>query len=384
MYSRNNNKTEEHAFRKFQADVKNGSLKNVILLCGEEQYLIRWAKNTIIKAFINEATASMDLTSIDEKDASPQMIREVCETMSMMSERRVLEIIGYPSFADTRTGSKKDIGADTRAAAKKDTGADARTGSKSEGRSLASSSGAEEELVEYIKVFPEHAQLVIRGDPSRKQGKLYNAIKKYGAVYDFNMLDRTTLKGFIRKEFRKRKIVCSDKEINKLINDCGYLNDDVDYTLDQLVNDIEKICALAGGSEITSDDIENVIGESLEKNIFEFVDAVNSGAKNKAYKMLDNLLLSGENFYRILATVITSLETLYMIRELSEEGYQVREIGKILGKSPYYIKKLFDFARKMSLEGARKMLISAYEIDSLVKSGRMDDRFAMEFFIAEV
>ena len=46
---------KEHAFQKIGKDLKADAIPGVVLLCGEEQYLVHWAAEQLIKKYVNKA-----------------------------------------------------------------------------------------------------------------------------------------------------------------------------------------------------------------------------------------------------------------------------------------------------------------------------------------
>ena len=53
----------EHAFKRIEKDLKQGRIPNAILLCGPEKYLVKFYEERLTKAYVNEATQALDLTS---------------------------------------------------------------------------------------------------------------------------------------------------------------------------------------------------------------------------------------------------------------------------------------------------------------------------------
>ena len=72
------------------------AIPNVVMLCGEEQYLVEWAAKQLIDTFINKACESLDFTKLDSAGLTVDKIKESCETLSMLSERRVVLLPEFP------------------------------------------------------------------------------------------------------------------------------------------------------------------------------------------------------------------------------------------------------------------------------------------------
>lgn len=347
---------KEHAFQKIGKDLKADAIPGVVLLCGEEQYLVHWAAEQLIKKYVNKACESLDLTRLDPDGLTVDKIKESCETLSMMSARRVVFLPEFPPAS---------------------------------GNSLKGFSQADEkELLEYIKEVPDTCLLLITAgapdEKNKKKSKLHTAVGKAGAVYDFGPLTGAQLKSFVVKRLKASGKICRNSVIDMLIADSGYGNKEIDYNLYNLENDIKKVIAHSDGEEIVSSDVALTISTNLETNVFAMLDAISRNRKDEAYRLLHNLLVSGEGVYRLLALISSQLELILEVKEMREEGLKPPQMQKILGVHEFRIKKAMSVTEKYSREGLKRILSKAYEIDGNIKNGLLEQTLALELFIAEI
>ena len=169
-----------------------------------------------------------------------------------------------------------------------------------------------------------------------------------------------------------------------LIADSGYGNKEIDYNLYNLENDIKKVIAHSDGEEIVSSDVALTISTNLETNVFAMLDAISRNRKDEAYRLLHNLLVSGEGVYRLLALISSQLELILEVKEMREEGLKPPQMQKILGVHEFRIKKAMSVTEKYSREGLKRILSKAYEIDGNIKNGLLEQTLALELFIAEI
>lgn len=102
-------KPVKHSFKVFSENLKTGNIDQVILMYGIEQYLVKWAVDTLVKKYVNPATLSMDYVILDEENASCSQVIEACETFSMFSERRVVWVRNFkPLTSDSAKGYSKE------------------------------------------------------------------------------------------------------------------------------------------------------------------------------------------------------------------------------------------------------------------------------------
>ncbi len=343
---------EEHAYKRIDKDLKSNSVKNLLLLYGREDYLIRWAADSLIKKFVNEACKDMDYSVLDGTCVTFEQIRDDCETLPFLSQRRVVMISGFRLLEGGKT-----------------------KGMDEEGEKL---------LADYVKDIPDNCMLIIISETVDKRKKLYKSIAESGGVYEFSELDEKSLKSYIEKRFREAGKTARPSVVAELIAASGYYDKDTDYTLYNLENDIRKAVAYNDSSEIRMDAVENTVSGNMDTNVFAMIDALGRDRKEEAYQLLHNLLVSGEQVYKLLALLCSHFETILSVKELKEEGKSFAEMKEILGIHEFRIKKAASFAEKYTPGKLRRILQKTYEIDKSIKTGLLESSLALELFIAEI
>ena len=169
-----------------------------------------------------------------------------------------------------------------------------------------------------------------------------------------------------------------------LIQDSGYGNKEIDYNLFNMESDIKKVIAHSSGEEILSSDVALTISTNLETNVFAMLDAISRNRKEEAYRLLHNLLVSGEGVYKLLSLISSQLELILEVKEMREEGMNLAQIQKKLNVHEFRVKKAMGFTEKYSTDGLKRILSKAYEIDGNIKTGLLDQTLALELFIAEI
>ena len=94
-YSGASKKKEPHSYKRIQAELKEDRLKNILLLFGREKYLIRWACEQIRKRYVMSAAELFDFVKIDGSSEDTGRISEACETLPMLSEKRVVLVSDF-------------------------------------------------------------------------------------------------------------------------------------------------------------------------------------------------------------------------------------------------------------------------------------------------
>jgi len=343
---------EEHAYKRIDKDIKSNSVKNLLLLYGREDFLIHWAVDALLHKYVNEVCRDMDFSKLDGTAITFEQIRNDCETLPFLSERRVVLITDFKLIEGAKTKGFDEE--------------------------------EEKKLAEYLKKIPDNCLLIITAGGADKRKKIFKSISESGGVYEFGELDEKSLKSYIEKKFKEAGKTARPAVVAELIATSGYYDKDTDYTLYNLENDIKKAVAYNEGTEIGMDAVENTISGNMDTNVFAMIDSLGRDRKDEAYQMLHNLLVSGEQVYKLLALLCSHFEIILSVKEMKEEGKSFSEMKDTLGIHEFRIKKSAGFAEKYTLAHLRKILQKAYEIDKNIKTGLLESSLALELFIAEI
>lgn len=343
---------EEHAYKRIDKDLKSNSLKNLLLLYGREDFLIRWAVDTLVKKYVNESCRDMDFSKLDGTSLTLEQIRNDCETLPFLSDKRVVLI---NDFKLIEGGKTKGFGDEE-----------------------------ERRFSDYIKGIPPHCLLIITAEQADKRKKVFKSISDFGGVYEFGELDERSLKSYIEKRFKEAGKTARASVVAELISASGYYDKDTDYTLYNLENDIKKAIAYNESADIGIDAVEQTVSGNMDTNVFAMIDFLGRDRKDEAYQMLHNLLVSGEQVYKLLALLCSHFEIILSVKEMKDEGKSFSEMKGILGIHEFRIKKAASLSEKYSIGSLRKILQKTYEIDKSIKTGLLEPSLALELFIAEI
>ncbi len=357
---------KEHAFITIGKDIKDGNIPRLVLLCGQEDYLIQWYMKQLVDSFVSEVSRPIDLVVLEGEQLTLERIKESVETVSLMSERKVVVLPDFlPAAGKVQKGfPDNDV----------------------------------KELTEYFAHIPEGSMLLITVSTKEdvqtskkdlekiKKNKVRTAVEKYGNVYDFEPLkDRRHLKGFIEKRFIAAGKRFMPSITDLIVSESGYGSKSISYSLYELVNDLQKIIAHSGPSpEITAEDVISVITVNPENNVFAMLDAIGRNRKDEAFRLLHNLLAAGMGEIALIWRITDQLELILSIKEMREEGLSLQAMQKQLGVHEFKIKKAAEVTGNYSLEDLRRVLQAAYEVEGHIKTGLFPGPLALEYFIAKI
>lgn len=168
------------------------------------------------------------------------------------------------------------------------------------------------------------------------------------------------------------------KTQNYLIEYCGNNNE-------RVLNEIEKLKTYKlEEKEITISDINEIVIRNMEDNIFNLVDNILKGNKQKVFAAYQDLLLQGEQPASILSKLANKIRLIYQVKVLAKVGKSDQEIGKSLNIHPYPVK----LARESSYNYTESMLTEYLEklaqVDYDMKSGSTTAELSFEIFMASI
>lgn len=344
-------RNEEPAYKKFEQDRETGNLRNLLFFYGREQYLIQWAVAALMKDNVQEAAKDLDFTKFDAKSFSLDALIQACETLPLLSSKRVVLVDDAGLFGSDKRGLSEQ---------------------------------EEEQLTQYVATISSTCLLIVTATAVDKRKKLFKAMQAAGSCYEFGLLEEVSLKQFIEKRLMKAGLHAKTEAINEIIERSGYFDKESDYTLYHLENDLVKVIALAEGKELAKQDIVLGISGNEEAYLFDLLDALSRREKDEAYSLLNRLLGSGTNVYQLVAVLCSHLETALLVKEMKEEGIPLGSIKDQLGIHEFRIKKAAAVADRYTIPHLRKGFRQALEIDQTIKSGLMDARLALELLIASI
>ena len=319
--------------QRINQDIKTGQFQQIYLLTGEEDYLRNQYKNRL-KAALLGAGDQMNLNLFQGKEAAPQSIIDMAETMPFLAERRVIVL--------DNTGLLK---------------------------------GAQEAFAEYLKEPAETAFFVISEKEVDKRSRVYKAIRQKGYICEFKEQDENTLKKWIRQSVAKENKQIEEKALALFLNKTG-------TDMSGIKTEMEKLlCYCHKQDAITWKDVETVTTERITNRIFDMIRAVAERKQKQALDLYYDLLSLKEPPLRILALLARQFQMLLQVKGLKEKGHDSRYIGEKTGLQPFIAKKYMDQLAGFKTWMLRKAVEDCVQAEEDVKTGKLNDMISVELLI---
>lgn len=328
-------------------DLKLNRIRKAYLFWGPEEYLKSYYLHEIERRLLNDDAKNMNYSLFSEKVDADRLM-EACDAPPVFSDRRVVVVKGTGIFK-----SKK--------AAKK-------------GKNTPDNTGR---ICDYLSRMPEETCLIFVEDEIEEKSLLAEAVGKYGLVVEFTWQKPEDLTVWVRNVFKKH-----GKDIDA--RTASYLIEQCDEGMNRILGEVLKLVNYVGErSSVTKDDIDCVCIKSLTGRVFDLTDAMAEGNAGKALQVLDDLVNMKEAISHINYMVAKHFRNLLKTRLLKEKGRDRKGISEELKVAPFVAGKYIRQCSRFTTNELKSTLMDFFEADFAVKTGRMDDRTALEVIISK-
>jgi DNA polymerase-3 subunit delta len=237
----------------------------------------------------------------------------------------------------------------------------------------------QEEFLENIKSLEAAKDIIViyeAGVPD-KRTKFFKALQKNVKCQELESLAPANLKKWLLNEFENEKSKINNDAVDLLMAFVG--ND-----LWQMANEIRKLSNYKRGTIITKEDVALLVKPNIENDFFKTIEALASKDKKLALSLVHKHLDDGEPTLKILAMISYQFRTLLIIKDLQDKKNPYGAIAKISGLHPFVVQKNSYLCNQFSIEKLKKIYWKIFQIDSDIKTGKVEPETAMDLLIAEI
>ena len=177
-----------------------------------------------------------------------------------------------------------------------------------------------------------------------------------------------------------RIFAAADKRITK--SNMAYFLSKTGSDMNNIKNEADKLIDYAKDSEeITKEDIDAVCIVQIQDKVFDMVEALAMRDRDKVLRLYSDLLELKEPPMKILAIMGKQFATLYGVKCMMDNNSPQGEIADKLGIRPFFISKYISQAKGFTSKELECGMKEIAEYDYMVKSGHMEDTYAVELII---
>lgn len=319
---------------RIEDELKRNQLSRFQLIYGEERYMVRYYKNMLIQK-LSQPDDEMNRTFFRDNSTEPSQIAEAAQVLPFFAEHRLLVVEDSGFF---KTSS---------------------------------------DMTDYMETFPETTYIVFVEREIDKRNRLFKWIGKNGCVTECVRQQEKMLKQWMAGYAKKAGKSISVKSVERLIERVG-------TDMEMLSNELEKCIGYVGDrTAIEVSDVDAISSGVTVSKLFDMIDAVALGEKDRALRLYDDLLANKESPMSILYMFSRHINILLQMKECGNLGLSQSETAKKCGVPPFTVSK---YARQAALFKRSKllaMLETRLKYEEKFKSGRLSDQLAVELFLIQ-
>lgn len=329
-----------------ESEIKKNSIANGYVFCGLDEELIKSSIDPIIKKVLDKDFLDLNFIKIDGLTSTFDEIENACETLPFFGDKKVV-LVYRANFLKDKPDKE---GAKTYT-----------------------------EILKYIKDLPQHTILIMyylfndKRDTPKKNKKL-STLDKYVKVVHCDKL---------KKDKYYKKIEDMFKENGRTIGkvQLKYFADKVQNNFDIIKREIDKLDCYTLGRELTKEDIDKLIPNKSEDDIFDLVEYISLRKVEKAIDLLDELLFKADQHMLIISSIGNHFKRLYEIKTYLLKGKKLEFFISKYRLPQFVCEKLMNQASKFSLKQLNQLIKVCVNTEIKLKSSTTDKQMEMELML---
>lgn len=328
--------------------VREAANKPLCYIFGDEIYLVEKASGEIVSSMLTSEQQTINLAYLDGKTAGMDALESSCETLPFLASKRVT-ILKNPSLFIERE-SKDDI------------------------------------LLNYLLKLGDH-QLLLMVDSEnglKKNTRIYKQLEKKGFTMEFGKLNPNQLQTWARQSINSAGKDISQSDLSYLLQQSGYATRNSTSNLYDLENEIKKVVAYSSGNIISKDDIDRAMIRSIDKNIFDLLEAIGRKDTGKTLELFYEMQLMNEPVQRLLFMISRQFRLILGYTVYKKKGYAAPEIQSKLQIKPYEFTRISTQAQKFTEKYLEDILEIILRTDKRLKTLSVDPKLEVEMLLVSI
>lgn len=212
-------------------------------------------------------------------------------------------------------------------------------------------------------------------DQRRKTTNFLKERAVFSEFKPFSFWEQDKLYEWLINSFKERGYALSEDGAEVLTQIAG-------NSLEVLNNEIEKIVTYVGKKQkVELADIKTIVSQG-DLVGFELQDALCDRDIKSALGYLTQLKKQGDSPIMVMGSIASLFRLMAQVKELAARGQDQNAIGRVLGKKPFYIKKILNGCRHYSPAELKNFIIEMHYADQKIKTGRMEQQLALEYVVS--
>lgn len=233
-------------------------------------------------------------------------------------------------------------------------------------------------VLEFLENKIDNSHLLFWEDQKiRATTKYYKFFNKNKSLFESPNLNKRTFISWASKEAQAHALTINNELLTILAQKTNYQSE-------RFINELEKL-KLTEKKKITADMVQDLSVDTLQNDIWELIDTINTpNRQKKAIEITDRLLSQQIDPNFILAMITRNTRLLIQVKSLYESGNGNKEISSYLKIPPFTVPSLLNSARNQTDESLMKIYSRLYNLDFEIKLGNIEPRLGLTLLVSKL
>lgn len=310
-------------YEQFCQLVRTDRIPPILLVHGEEGYLVEQAARQVIAAVVPPDTRDFNLTLVHGRDLKGGELIDQARTLPVFAARRLVVL------RHVHEASAEQL----------------------------------EAFSAYLDDPVPETWLLVTAAGIDKRRKFFQKIAQVGDIVEFRRLYENQLPQFIRDRAKEAGKTFTGPALKLFCRRVG-------SNLAEVMGELDKLACYVGAREyFEEDDVAAVVSDTRVESVFALTDALGNGEHGEALRLLGRLLDDGQPPLVILSMLVRHFRQLWKARELLAQGVPQKDLPRRIGVNPYFLAGLLTQARRCPDEQLRAAFPKFLSVDLALKSG---------------
>lgn len=312
--------------------------------------------DSIIKDAIQEELIESNTVKIQGSEMTIAALEMACNTIPFMADKRLVIVEKFLAQFDDARKSRS------------------RTKSAKSSNALA----PWDELGSMLGRMPVSTVLIFLEYTIRTGNPILKQISDVVEVWEFPYLTGQKLEDWIRQKVVESGGNIEARAVRRLIDLIG-------GNLWIMNNEVEKLVLYAKGALIDQYQVDLLVTNAREANIFRAIDAILDGRTSVGINLINALLLNGADVSYVLAMLARQLRLIILAQDLRAQGVARSDLGRRLGlNADFVVRQTENHALRHKPERVFAMYRRLLDADLAIKTGRLSGDLALEILVADL
>lgn len=332
-----------------EKQVKQGDIKNVYFLYGEEYSEVEKVVKTIIKKTVVEEYSSFNLQRFDEKTKLFE-VADACLSFPLMGDKRCVVVTNL----ELENSDDKE----------------------------------NKELISTIQSINDTTVLVIAyinkeiDFKKSRYKKIIETIEKMnsGVVCNFATKDKAYIRRYILDTCKKYNVEIENTVANAIIERCK-------DNLSRVKLELSKMVMCCKDKKLTMDIVKLLCTQTIEDSVFDLANSIIYNRYKETFLLLNNILWLKAEPIAVVGAINMAFTDMYRAKLGASKNYSASQIIKDFSYNPrreFVIKNAISAVNKISIKRFHIWFSILLETDTQLKSSKMDNTLILEQMVGRL